>query len=268
MNIVSDTYIFYADVYFLQNFLIKIVVIYISLYCNKYHSVISNRKGIGKIILAASIGTIVEIIGLLFGNSYHLFLLLVHVFEIPFMILFVIGKERRQVLRIIIGGYFFLMLINGVLEALWNWFGEYENYVFLLSVSCGFAYIGVRIYLNERRMEKGIFQIEILHDGKQISTYGFYDSGNQLVDPYTKKGVHIISEQLWKRIGLEQESAVLVPYQALGKEDGIIKVYYVEELFIVDERQQKKWFKCPVGVTKENLFNEQKYEIILNEEVF
>lgn len=267
MNILSDTYIFYADVYFLQNFVIKIAVMYLSLYCNKCYSILFTKRGMLKIVIAAFIGTVIEILGLLFGNSYELFLLLVHLFEIPILIGFVL-EERKQMFRIIIHGYFFIMLINAVLEVLWNWFGEYGNYVFWLCITCSLVYIGLRMHLSNSRMKKGIFPIEIFHLGRRISSYGFYDSGNRLMDPYSQKGVHIISEQLWKKIGLDTEKAVFVPYQALGNDEGIIKVYYVDEFLLGDEGETKKWNKCPVGVTKENLFKEGQYEIILNEEVF
>lgn len=93
MNVLCDTYIFYADVYFIQNFLIKIAVIYLSLYWNKLYFTISTIKGVGKIVLAAGIGTMIEIIGLLSGNSYDLFLILVHLLEIPFMIS---GREAHK----------------------------------------------------------------------------------------------------------------------------------------------------------------------------
>lgn len=268
MSILGDSYIFYADVYFIQNFLIKIAVLYLCLFSNRCHWIIFSFKGVIRIIIAAGVGTIIEIIGLFFGDSYYVFLLLVHVLEIPCMVWVILGKEKKQIVRIMICGYFFLMLINSVLEVLWNWFGEAGNYVFMLCASCGFVYIGICAYLNERKMRKGIFPVEIFHYKKRFTSYGFYDSGNRLIDPYTQKGVHIISEQLWKQMGLEKEAGVLVPFQSLGNEEGVVKVYYVDELVIGVGKERKKWHRCPFGVTKDNLFEGKKYEIILSEEVF
>ncbi len=276
MILLSRTYIFYADVYVVQNFVIKIAVLYFALYCNKYHMLLETGRGIGKIILAALAGTITEIAGLFLGNSYYVFLILVHVFEIPLMIGFLLGKERQQWIKVIITGYFFVMAINAVLEILWNYFGAYGNYVFWLCASCGLVYMGIRMYRNYSRIQKGIFPVEMFHNGNHLFTYGFYDSGNRLVDPYTQKGVHIISEELFQKIGLDKEHAVVVPYRALGNEGGMLEVYYVENFIIGDGKQRKSWKKCPMGVTKENLFKEnfkgdfkgKKYEIILNEEVF
>ena len=261
-------YIFYADVYFIQNFMMKVAVIYLALYCNKVYETISKAKGIGKICLASFLGTITEIAGLICSGSYNFWVLCIHLFEVPLMIGFVTGKEKQNRMKIIVAGYFFLILINGVLEALWNQFGEGGSYLFFLIFSCATVIIGARIWRNYHQMQKGIFQVELSLQGKQIQTYGFLDSGNRLSDPYTGKGVHIISAKLWKRIAQTEIKPVYVPYQALGNENGMLEVYYVEELRIEGEKGRKIIQKCPVGVTKDNLFEGKKYEIILNEEVF
>lgn len=269
--ILSQVYIFYADIYFIQNFVIKIAVIYLSMYANQVHMPLKTGKGIGKIVLAAFLGTIIEIIGLsmvsFIGMPYALFLLLTHAFEVPCMIRFVL-RRGRQIKRVIITGYFFVMIINAVLELLWNWFGAYGRYLFLLCASCGGVYIGLCIYQNYGRMQKGIFPVELFHSGKTIFTYGFYDSGNRLKDPYTQKGVHIVSEKIVKQFSLELQKEVYVPYQALGKEQGLLKVYYLDGIKILKEQEIIEFEKVPVGEAEESLFQNKKHQMILNEEVW
>lgn len=261
-------YIFYADVYFIQNFMIKIAVLYLSLYCNKSYTHTVTLKRVGKIVIAAFFGTIIEILGLLWSSSYQLYILCIHLFEVPLMMRFVLGKAKRKMLCMILSGYFFIMLINGFLEILWNQFGEWGSYFFYLMFSCGVVIIGVRMWKNYSKMNKGIFIVQLCHQRNYITTQGFYDSGNRLTDPYTGKGVHIVSEQLWKMLKLHDETAVFVPFQALGSQNGMIEVYYIDELIIEGGNERKIIQKCPLGVTKDNLFEGKKYEIILNEEVF
>lgn len=268
MNILSDTYIFYADIYFLQNFIIKLAVIYLSLYCNKFSIVISTKKGIGRVLVAAFLGTIVEIAGLLWGSSYNLFLLLVHVLEIPFMMRLVLGKEHKQMFRVILSGYFFIMVINSVLEILWNWLGKQGNYVFYLCITCVFAYTGVHIWKNYSKIQKGMFPVLLEQAGTCISTYGFYDSGNRLTDPYTGKGVHIISEKLLDQLPMETQKEVYIPYQSLGNEQGLIKVCYIGYIRIQNEQNFVEETEVPVGVTEGKLFEGKQYQIILNERIW
>lgn len=268
MNILSDTYIFYADIYVVQNVVVKIAVLYLSLYCNKIRLETEHMQGIKKIVFAAFIGTIIEIVGLLGCNSYTFFLMCVHVFEVPLMVRFVLGKKRNSILQVIVSGYFFLILINGVLEILWNQLGQMGNYFIYLLCSCGAVMVGVPIWKNYHKMQKGIFLVELIHKKNQIVVNGFYDSGNCLKDPYTGRGIHIVSEEIVQKLGLDEEKSVWVPYQSLGNAEGMIEVYYVENFVIEQDAQRKTWPQSPLGVTKDNLFKEKAYDIILNEEVF
>ena len=261
-------YIFYVDVYFIQNFMMKMSALYLAMYCNKIHEKISDAKGIGKICFAAFIGTFVEILGLLSIGHYNLFVILVHFFEVPLMAWFVIGRKGNRHFQVVITGYFFTMVINGILEVLWNQFGERGSYLFYLIFSCGAVIAGVRIWRRYTKIQKGIFSVHLLFHGKEVQIKGFYDSGNRLKDPYTGRGVHIVSKQLLDRLGCESVSAVYVPFQALGNETDILEVYYIEELCIDGEKGRIRIQNCPVGVTKDKLFEEKNYEIILNEEVF
>ena len=93
--------------------------------------------------------------------------------------------------------------------------------------------------------------------------------------------MHIILEQKVRELGIirmgkkmdeseEQQNIlpVYVPYQALGNESGIIEVHYIDEMIIEGENGKITIQNCPVGVTKDNLFEGKNYEMILNEEVF
>lgn len=255
-------------------------MLYLALWYNKVHLEITRARGIVKICVASLMGTLLEIAGLLLGNSYNAFTTCVHLFEVPLMVLFVLGKERRQMMRVVVTGYFFIMLINGALEVLWNQFGQNGSYLFYLLFSCGVVGVGVRMYRNYAKLQKGIFQVEFLHQGKMLQVNGFYDSGNRLKDPYTGKGVHIVSGRVLTELGIKQNvqqerlieqsqnTPVYVPYQALGNEEGMLEVYYIDELIIEGEKGRRMIQKCPLGVTKDNLFEGKNYEIILNEEVF
>lgn len=261
--------------------MMKVTVLYLALYCNKRREKIETGKEIGKICIASFIGTLIEIIGLLLGCSYSVFVIIGHFLQVPLMTSFVLGKDRRKMLQIVIAGYFFTILINGILEALWNQFGEHGGYLFYLLFSSSAVLVGVRMWKNYIKMQKGIVQVQLSHQGSQIQIKGFYDSGNLLRDPYTGKGVHIILEQRVRELGIvrmekvmdeleetQNSLSVRIPYHALGNQAGLIEVYYIDEMIVEGEKGRIIIQNCPVGVTKDNLFEGKKYEMILNEEVF
>ena len=248
--------------------MMKATVLYLALIFSKVHYPTMKIRGIGKLVIASIMGTFVEIIGLIMGVSYTFLGICVHFLEVPLMVRFVLGNKHCRMLRVIFYGYFFTVLTNGVLEVLWNQFGEYGSYLFYIIFSCGAAIVVVRVWQNYSRMQKGVYRVQLVHQGSELQIKGFYDSGNQLKDPYTQKGVHILSQGLWNHFKSSKETAVYVPYHALGKEQGILEVYYIDELIIEGERERITIQNCPVGVTKDNLFEGKNYEIILNEEVF
>ena len=253
----------------------KATVLYLALYCSRMRAKSSAISTIWKIGIASFVGTFVEIIGLLFVGNYSLLVALFFFIQIPAMTGYVLGKEKKRSLHIVVTGYFFMILINGVLEALWNYFGEYGSFLFFLLFSCSTVVVAVRIWRNHNQMQKGIFYVELLHEGNIIQEKALYDSGNHLKDPYTGAGVHIISRMTADklRIGREERTnvdsyPVYVPFQALGIEEGMLEVYYIEELIVEGEKGRIIIQNCPLGVTKENLFEGKNYRIILNEEVF
>ena len=150
---------------------------------------------------------------------------------------------------------------------MWNLFGTYGWYFLLISIASGIVSIGLRIWQNYHQMKKGIFSVEITHQGTCIHTNGFYDTGNCLKDPYTRKGVHIISEKLLSQFSMEHQKEVYIPYQALGKEEGLVKVYYLDSIKIQRDYEVLETEMVPVGIAEEKLFENKEYQIILNEEI-
>jgi len=267
MSLLNETYIFYVDIYFIQNFIIKAVVIYLALYCNKFQLILDSVKGIGKIIVASIFGTLFEMTGLMLGISYNVVLVLVHLLEIPCMIRFVIGKECTKIFKVIITGYFFVIVINGILEIIWNSFGGVGNYILWIIVACAVAYVGTRMFRNYSQMQKGIFPVELQQEKSIVQTCGLYDTGNHLHDPQTGEGVHIISENIKQRLFLKDEKENYIPYQSLGNEEGLIRIYYVECIRV---QKGDKWIEkknAPIGVAQETLFIDKKYQMILNEDI-
>lgn len=223
---------------------------------------------IARIISIAALGTFFEIIGLLYIDSYSFFLIVVHLLEIPCMLFFLQGKDRKQLRKGIILGYLFTMMINSLLEVFWNAFGEKGHYLILLLLSCAVVVFGTIHYLQRKKYTKGVYSVELVHGEISVMVKAFYDSGNRLQDPYTKKGVHIISEKVLKELSLVEENKVYIPYTSLGNSNGVMEVYYIDFLHIYGPKNTIEQQKIPIGAATEDLFLNKSYEMILNEEVF
>lgn len=260
----GETYIFFADIYFLQNLMIKIAVLWLTIKILKIHLM----KPVIRIMVIATIGTLFEIAGLFFAPNYEVFLAIVHLVEVPGMMLCLLGKQREYLWRSIVSGYFFVLVINGVVEILWNLIGYGWLYPLLVLAGNSIVVVIAHFLLKRWRMSKGIYPVDIHRPEIIWTVKGYYDSGNRLKDPYTGKGVHIISTQLAKKLELTEENKVCIPYQSLGNTDGLLDVYYVENVRIKKGTQWIELGKVPLGAAEDNLFSGKGYEMILNEEVW
>ena len=263
----NTSYIFYADVFFVQNFIIKAVVLYLSLYVNKKVFYINHFTGLIRIVFLGVLATVFEILCLFYGESYLLFSFLSAIFEMPILLWIILRKERSGIIRCILAGYFFTLVINGVLEILWNCLGDTGGYVFYLLVACGLVYVFVRMYSNYKRMHKGILAVELRNGDRCMVVQALYDSGNCLKDPYTGKGVHIISEELFQALHIDEQKGVEIPYQALGIANGTIERFEVEYIEIQTQINIIEKSHILVGVADNTLFQDKKYQVILNEEI-
>ena len=239
---------------------------------NKRYGMTANRKIQIRIITIACLATMIEIALLLLGMNYEGVCVLLLILEMPSMLFLLFGKAQRSLIRLSMNGYFYLVILNSAVELLWNWFGDKTSFLLLLVFASGIVIVIVRMSKNYANMKKGIYDVQFFHRGKSMQFKGFYDTGNCLKDPYSGKGVHIVSEQVIYKSGMLEEAAlekmIYIPYQALGNLSGKLAIYYIDEIQIEGEDGKSIWKEYPIGVTKDNLFYGKGYEIILNEEVF
>lgn len=219
-----------------------------------------------KIFFMAFLGSCLEIIGLLSGVSYPLFIVIVHFVEVPGMVLFLIRKDKKYLMKTIVIGYFFILLINSIQEALWNVFGG--NFVFLLVISCSLSIILVKRMYVSMKTDKYIFPVQIETEKENFQIRGFYDTGNTLKEPYGQRQVHILSKEVCEAILSQSDRKMLVPYHALGNIDGMLEVFCIKNMKIRKETQVFEMNDVAIGIGAIQLFEGKGYEMILNEGVF
>ena len=265
MNVLLETYIFYVDIYFVQNFFAKIVVLYVSMVFMKQYPMLSHVKGIFRLMGIAALGTICEVIGLLIIRPYWIYVLLIYVFVFPGMIQLLLSKRERKSIGIVVRSVFFTIVLNGIVQCLWNYLENKGTYIGCVLFAGIAMMVIAPIWDRYKHNQKGIYLVKLVHDGKEILVRGYYDSGNCLKDPYSHKGVQIVSQELAKKL-TTKENYVYIPYQSLGNENGIITVMYIDFVHIFTEKE-KVLEKVPIGIAEDNLFQGKTYKMILNEGV-
>lgn len=115
-------------------------------------------------------------------------------------------------------------------------------------------------FISQGQERKNIRTVRVIHHGKEAEIEALYDTGNQLVSPYTGEGVVIISKWLSEALGLPRgQNPVLIPYHSIGG-SGLLEAYRLECI----QMQGGVCKKELLAAVSEELDNRQKIQMILN----
>lgn len=128
----------------------------------------------------------------------------------------------------------------------------------LLLLSVVFLLIG-REWLQQVSFQKNVGEATVVHKGKRVSIRILYDSGNQLISPYTGERVAVISKSLAEQLEITQEQNPLyVPYHSIGG-SGVLPTYRIECL----EWQDREKMEHVLVAVSEQL-EQREIQMILN----
>lgn len=128
----------------------------------------------------------------------------------------------------------------------------------LLLLSVVFLLLGQEI-LRQVQFQKNVGEARLTHHGKQMQIRILYDSGNQLVSPYTGERVAVISKDLAKQLEIEtRQNPIYIPYRSIGG-SGVLPAYRLERLEWQD-RESMEHFLVAVSDRLER----QEIQMILN----
>ncbi len=176
----------------------------------------------------------------------------------------------RMFLRCFVSLYVASFLLGGV-------FQYFIQYLKISSLFFGVAiisYFTVRsIWIlnsyfhnqNERWMD-----VEIVVYENRIRVKALLDTGNGLLDPYSKKPVSILEEKDGQKLldGIEDTKIHIryIPYHVIGK-DGVMKAFQASKIYIYGEIEQ--CIESPViAISEAQISKTNEYQMILNPDIF
>ena len=249
--------IIYADVLFIINFITSYIILFI----------------LGKIIIKVKIKKIRLAISSVVGGvaavvvfSLELPVLVMQIIRVVssfFMVFTSFYEKKRAVLSnflwlsmlsllLTVAMIFTVMSAGGVTGAVIKSGVIYIDLPLKLFVALMvISYAGITVFMKilySRRFKRR-YIIDITHNGKKISTSALFDSGNQLREPVTGKGVSLIEWGIAKELlgaefdyyEIEQHAEELrlwaVPYRSVGKEGGVIFAFIADKMFLPDEKK-------------------------------
>ncbi len=127
--------------------------------------------------------------------------------------------------------------------------------------------LSLATYYLGRRKQFGnqIFKTVIKNREKQVEVYAYWDSGNQLKDPYTGRPVSILgraeAEQVYET---KKDGIRYIPFQSLGEKNGLLPVFSVESVSIDSGRKRTVVAPAVIGIADAGLMDGKEYRLILH----
>ena len=265
-------YIFYADIFFLTNFMMD----YFSLKITGY---IRKKK----------VRTTSYLLGSLFGAGVLTCLIILPVnlgilgkiaayFAVSFLMCRItFGKEIWKE-RVISWGCMYLtaIIFGGILVSI-SYYVRLSNLLIFFCVS-GISYLVMRIGVWAYGIRMGrtgtrndIIEVVLRHRENECRILALYDSGNNLKEPLSHAPVHIIdfstAKKLLQRKGGTQEKIRIIPFFSLGKEDGILTAFECENVILLKKGSKLETGPAYLGIYKGKLCAGNRYQMILNRSI-
>lgn len=175
----------------------------------------------------------------------------------------------RQLLKILEKMLMMTLLLGGILifllKLLPNGQGALKGCFAVLSV-------GAVSYVVTGRLMKGDKDSEnvciVTLEGSQgkLQIEALIDTGNSLVEPISGEPVAVLQEEVFRRLFGDEvpELYRVIPYCSVGKSNGILKGYLLEQLTIELQGVKKECGRSYVAVCKELIAEKSNFKMILN----
>lgn len=179
-------------------------------------------------------------------------------------------RDRRRMLYLLYQIILWTLVLGGILQTVEQW-TLVTSETLLLGVGVtvlgfGIAEKGMKVY---RRQNACMRECTLYFRGNSISVCGFADTGNQLIDPISKKPVSVLSEDAWKKLldGREEPLYRLIPYRTVGKPDGLIRAVQIDFMVILEGENSRICEQPMIAITEQPFTGMFHYSILLHSDV-
>ncbi|MBP3487809.1 MAG: sigma-E processing peptidase SpoIIGA [Roseburia sp.] len=227
---------------------------------------LKRRKKYRRLIPAAAVTSFLGLVLLVFIRNYLLYCLITHFLLNTFMTALCFGRcGKKEFIENFAVIYFVVILLGGILEWLQG-SGMFPQNFFLMALA-GIAGICVALFYLMRRKNFGnhIVEVRICKDCRNMELRGYWDSGNQLRDPYTGQGISILSHAKAREFVDEKKDRIrFVPYRSLGETEGLLAVLDVDEMVLKDGKKRQELRHMAIGIAQKGLLEDKAYDLILH----
>lgn len=112
--------------------------------------------------------------------------------------------------------------------------------------------------IRQGQKRKNCLRATVFHGGRTWQIQVLYDTGNQLVSPYSGEPVAVISKSLAQQLDLERMPPLIIPYSSVGG-NGLLNAYRIDGL-VLESGQRRNHFLAAVS----DKIHGEEIQMILN----
>ena len=241
----------YLDLIFFINFMFDLLLLMtVSIECK----VFSKKR---RLLISSFLGSLSTFLLFLPLNNFSLFLFKVVISIIMILVDFKI-TSKELFFSLIKSLYGNSIILGGLIYFLNNQFsykqkgfifihdGTSLNLIIILISSPIIFYLYHKMMKNEKKKRELLHSVSIRCKKGTINTLGFLDTGNNIKDPYKRRGVILINSS---EINLSLEESILVPFKTVDS-NSLLRCIEIEELKIDDNLITNKYL---LGVSPKNI---------------
>lgn len=278
----------YLDVFYLVNFLLNLFVFEIL-------NLFLKKKAVsGRSIAASAIGAGFAVIIVVCGIKTQIVIFVVmYLFVSSLMIRIAYGKTSfLGMVRYAVSFYLTAVFLAGGILYIKGMAGVYNTSLFfLLMTTIILVFVAQKICATVRQEVKRngeIFSVRITYNGRSVAGTAFWDTGNNLYEPVSRKPVSIIEYKLFRHMLSENERACFrralhtfepdrfgrvllryIPFHALGTTRDYIPGICVDDMEIrVSGKKSIHTGKIWLGICDGFLSSDKEYEVLLHSKIF
>lgn len=264
-------YELYVDVFLFTNFVMDFIILTLVKKIQKC------TASYWRIFFGSLIGSVGMLLILIFPVSdFWLRVIPLHLLTLVFMVRVGLkSKGFADMARNVLLVYVFTFVIGGVLQWVYQYtaFGsKRKQLVSFLAVS-GIVYGVVRgfsrLYLHIKERKQYFYPVLISFGGKKLERVGILDTGNQLMEPISKKPVSILNKEdarelLGEDIRACHQKLRAVPFHSIGRENGILMAFLADSVSIYGENKVVTVMDTWIGISEAAVSSGKEYHMIIN----
>ena len=142
----------------------------------------------------------------------------------------------------------------------------------VIPAGLGFAgFVLCRKLTKVWRKKKSSHFCQVVFQGDEgyVEVSALIDTGNGLVEPFSKKPVAILDADKWEGMKkwMKPEKYKVIPYHSIGKDKGIMEGYEIDTMRVKGNDGEKQYDKVIVTVFKGKVSGDGSYQMILPPEL-